>query len=833
MLGHYRVLDLCDGISQFGSYLLASLGAEVICVEPPDGVATRRDGPFVDDVVDAERSLTHWAYNQGKASVTADLTTPEGRATLLSLVAGADALIEDRKAGELAALGLAHDDLLAANPALVHASITPYGSTGPRAGWAGSDLTATAASGFLQISGDDDRAPVRVSAVPQAFLQAAGDAAVATLIALREARRSRAGQHIDVSVMESLTHALVQDVGPRIGASPISRLAGGLQLGPLRVPLLFPCKDGYTIAVTLTGAAFAPFSERLLAWEAEEGFADDDLLGIDWENFGNQLIAGEVPVELLNKVFANQAAFLATKTKAELFEAAFSRNVLLTPSATIDDLLANEHFIERAFWADTELDDGRVARFCGPLVRFSADQPSRSSAVPSLGEHNNAVTAQRTPVVLRGGDSGADDNPHLLGPVATDDPTLGTNPALAAGTDYTLPLAGLKVVDFSWVIVTPSSTRILCDYGATVVKVETEGRPDTMRTVNPFVNDEAHPDNAAGYGVYNAGKRSLSLNLAKPEAREVVTDLVRWADVVTESWSPGTLDRMGFGYDVMREINPDVVLVSSSLLGQSGPHATLAGYGFMAAALAGFYELTGWPDRSPAGPYGPYTDYLAPRVLVSSVMAALERRDLTGEGCHIDLSQTEAALHYLAPAILDVALNERNVTRCGNDDPHMSPHGVFPCAGDDAWVAIACTDAAWPALVGCIGADDLAGLDQAARRERAEHIADAIAAWTKARSGDEAAQALQAVGVDAYAALNAQGACDDPQFEHRQHQVEVPQSHAGTMWTHACRTRMSRTPAVLRRGGPCLGEDNWEVLTDFLGYSADRVADLAASETLG
>lgn len=674
---------------------------------------------------------------------------------------------------------------------------------------------------------------MRVSVVPQAFLQAAGDAAVATLIALREARRSRTGQHIDVSAMESLTHALVQDVGPRINASAIRRLAGGLQLGPLRIPMLFPCKDGYTIAVTLTGAAFAPFSQRLLAWEAEEGFADDDLLAIDWENFGNQLVAGEVSVELLNKVFTNQAAFLATKTKAELFEAAFERNVLLTPSATIEDLLANEHFHERDFWVRHELDDGRVARFCGPLVRFSADQPSRAPSVPTLGEHNDTVDAARTPVVLRGSQPDGGDNPPLLGPVDADDATLGTNAALAPDVDYTLPLAGLKVVDFSWVIVTPSSTRILCDYGATVVKVETEARPDTMRTVNPFVNDEAHPDNAAGYGVYNAGKRSLSLNLSRPDAREVVADLVRWADVVTESWSPGTLAALGYGYDVMRELNPEVVLVSSSLLGQTGPHATLAGYGFMAAALAGFYELTGWPDRSPAGPYGPYTDYLAPRVLVSSIMAALERRDATGEGCHIDLSQTEAALHYLAPAILDVSVNSRAVNRCGNDDPHMSPHGVFPCAGDDAWVAIACSDAAWEALARCVGAPELAGLDQPARRAQAEHIASAMSAWTQERSNDEAAAALQAVGVDAYAVLNAQGACDDPQFAHRHHHIEVPQSHAGTMWTHTCRTKMSRTPAVLRRGGPCLGEDNWEVLTDLLGYSADRVADLAASETLG
>ncbi|HCB36777.1 MAG TPA: CoA transferase [Acidimicrobiaceae bacterium] len=394
-------------------------------------------------------------------------------------------------------------------------------------------------------------------------------------------------------------------------------------------------------------------------------------------------------------------------------------------------------------------------------------------------------------------------------------------------------MAGLHVLEFSWVIATPSAVRILADYGATVVKVETESRPDTMRTVNPFVDEEAHPDNSVGYGVYNAGKRSISLDLDKPESRDVVLDLVRWADVATESFAPGAFDRMGYGYDVVSEVNPRLVLLSSSLLGRTGPSSGLAGYGFMAAAIAGFYELAGWPDRGPAGPYGPYTDYLAPRVVVASLMAALEQRRRTGRGCHIDLSQTETALHYLSPAILDAAVNGRTAQRCGNDDPQMSPHGVFPSAGDDAWVAVACADGMWPALAGVVGLDSLAGLTQAQRRERADEIAAAVSAWTSEHGNDAAARLLQGAGVDAYPVNNAQGCCDDPQLSHRNHHIDVPQSHRGTMWTHNCRTTMSRTPPQVWRGGPCLGEDNFEVLSDFLGYDGDRIADLAAAEVLG
>lgn len=812
MLEHYRVLDLCEGISQFAGYMLASLGAEVICVEPPGGVQSRHSGPFVDDEPDPERSLAHWAYNQGKQSVTADLTTAEGRERLLGLVAGADALIEDAPVGHMASLGLAYDDLEAVNPAIVHASITPYGSTGPRSTWAGSDLTAVAGSGFLHASGDKDRAPVRVSGVPQSFLQAAGDAAAATLIALREAQRSGRGQHVDISAMESMTHGQPQNLSPRVNANAVERLAGGLSLGGIDIPMMFPCADGNTICVALMGAAFAPFTQRLVEWEAEEGIADEELQAVDWETVAAEVLGGQRSPEIIAKSFATHARFLATKTTEELWAAAFDRNLLITPSALVSDLLTNPHFADRGFWRDVDLDEARTARYCGPLVHFSDDAPERRLAVPQLGADNESVDTARSPYAA----------------------TVAAADGGPASDGSELPLSGLKVVEFSWVIATPSAVRILADYGATVVKVETESRPDTMRTVNPFVDEDPHPDNSVGYGVYNAGKRSLSLDLSKPESRAVVEDLIRWADISTESWAPGAAARMGYGYDDFSAINPRLIMLSSSLLGQSGPYSSLAGYGFMAAAIAGFYEITGWPDRGPAGPYGPYTDFLAPRVIVSSLMAALERRDRTGTGCYIDISQTEAALHYLAPAILDASINGRDPQRCGNEDPHMSPHGVYPTAGEDQWVAIACTDERWAALAGAIGlaGDGAAGWDQAARRERAAEIDEAIAAWTSERSNADAAEALQAGGIDAYPVNNAQGCCDDPQFAAREHHINVPQGHRGTMWTQNCRTRMSRTRPVVWRGGPCLGEDNYEVLTEFLGYDPEQIADLAAAEVL-
>ncbi|MDG2113463.1 MAG: CoA transferase, partial [Actinomycetota bacterium] len=501
MLEHVRVIDMCDGISQFAGHLLAGFGAEVIAVEPPGGVRTRHMGPFVDDITDPNSSLTHWAYNRGKRSAIIDIETADGRERFHDLVASADVLFEDAHPGRLEALGVGLDDLNAVNPQLVHASITPYGSTGPRSRWKGSDLTAVAGSAFLHASGDSDRPPVRVGS-PMSMLHAAGDAAGAALIALRERAVSGLGQHVDASAQESVTIGQINNLTTRVNGLRTDRLAGGVIAGGLELPLLFPCKDGHTMCVVLMGAAFGRFSNRLIAWEIEEGFGSDALRDVDWDTLGMQLLSGEVSPDILTEANETHRAFLATKTKAELWQAAFDRNVLLTPSSTIADLVNNEHLAARGFWDDLPVGNGQTARFPGPLVHFGTDQPPPLGPPPRLGQDDGEIDLGRRP------------------------PSAPPAQARAAEPQQPdpLPLDGLKVVELSWVIATPSAVRVLADYGATVVKVEHEHRPDTMRTVNPFNNEEPHPDNSVGYGVYNAGKLSLALDLSKPEALDVVLD---------------------------------------------------------------------------------------------------------------------------------------------------------------------------------------------------------------------------------------------------------------------------------------------------------------------
>src|SRR5271168_2781797 len=219
------------------------------------------------------------------------------------------------------------------------------------------------------------------------------------------------------------------------------------------------------------------------------------------------------------------------------------------------------------------------------------------------------------------------------------------------------PLAGVKVLDFMWVLAGPGITRSMADYGATVVRIEATTRTDPIRTVGPFQGNVIGPESSALWWNNNAGKYGMTLDMSKPEARPIVLDLVRWADIVAESFSPKAMRAWGLDYESLRAIKPDVIMVSSCLMGQSGPLARFAGFGNLAAALCGFYNLVGWPDRSPSGPYSAYTDYIAPRFGLAALMAALIHRKRTGQGQYIDQAQAESALHFLTLPLLDCQAN--------------------------------------------------------------------------------------------------------------------------------------------------------------------------------
>ncbi len=400
-----------------------------------------------------------------------------------------------------------------------------------------------------------------------------------------------------------------------------------------------------------------------------------------------------------------------------------------------------------------------------------------------------------------------------------------------------LPLSGVKVLDFMWVLAGPGVTRAMADYGATVVRIESVERVDPTRTVGPFKDNNTNAEYSALFGNNSAGKLGLSLDLTKPEARAIVLDLVRWADVVGESFSPKAMRAWGFDYESLRAVKPDIIMLSSCLMGQTGPLARFAGFGNLAAALCGFYNLVGWPDRSPSGPFSAYTDYIAPRFGLAAVMAALIHRKRTGQGQYIDQAQAESALQFLTIPILDAVASGRQYSPVGNDDLEHAPHGVYPAAGDDRWVAIACrTEDQWRALCSAMDrpqlAEDARFKTFAGRNQHRVELDRAIGEWTRARTPLETEQLLQARGVPAHTVQNTFDANDDPQLRHNGHFVRVNHAVAGDTFVENSRYKLSRTPAEVK-ASPALGQHNQFVLEKLLGYSDDRISDLVANGALG
>lgn len=399
-------------------------------------------------------------------------------------------------------------------------------------------------------------------------------------------------------------------------------------------------------------------------------------------------------------------------------------------------------------------------------------------------------------------------------------------------------LADVKVLDLMWAIAGPAATRVLADYGATVIRVESTTRTDICRTVAPFHELPPHAESAVLFHNMNAGKRMITLDLATPAGREVLLDLVRWADVVTEAYSAGTMKAMGLDYDALRAVNPALVMLSTCLMGQTGPLATYAGFGNLAHSITGFGALCGWPDRTPAGPFGAYTDYVAPRFTVAVLLAALDHRRRTGEGQHIDLAQAEASIHFLAPAILDYTVNGRVATACGNADPDAAPHGVYPAAGDDRWIAIAVrNDAELAALARVLGDDGLARdprfADAPARHAHADLLDERVAAATRTRDAYEIEAALQDAGVAAAVVATSDDLCRDPQLAHREHVRDLSHPEYGTTPVEGPRARLSRTPGIVTGAAPTLGRDNQEVLATVLGYDEDRITEIVVAGALG
>jgi len=397
-----------------------------------------------------------------------------------------------------------------------------------------------------------------------------------------------------------------------------------------------------------------------------------------------------------------------------------------------------------------------------------------------------------------------------------------------------LPFDGIKVADFSWIMVGPTTVKYLADHGATVVRVETASPPDRLRAAGPFKDGVPGTNRSQFFGDFNTSKLSLSLNLKNPTGVAVARRLIAWADVYIESFTAGTMDDLGIGYKTARSLNPSIIMASTCLMGQSGSAAAFAGYGYHAGAIAGFYEILGWPDRAPNAPWVAYTDTIAPRFLAATIMAALDHRRRTGQGQHIDAAQLETALHFLAPQIIDFNVSGRVVSRAGNRSDTMAPHGAYPCSGDDQWCAIAVeSDEQWDALRRAMGDPAWAGDDRfrtaEGRLRHQDEIDGRLGEWTNGRSAQEVMHLLQSAGVPAAVVQRSSDLLRDPQLAHRRFFRYMDHAEMGNIPYTGHQFRIRGYESGPRFPAPLLGEHNELVLREILGMTDEEITEVLAA----
>jgi crotonobetainyl-CoA:carnitine CoA-transferase CaiB-like acyl-CoA transferase len=388
-------------------------------------------------------------------------------------------------------------------------------------------------------------------------------------------------------------------------------------------------------------------------------------------------------------------------------------------------------------------------------------------------------------------------------------------------------------VEFAVFAAGPVVGKHLGEHGATVVRVESRSRPDGFRVHYPPYKDNRPGLNRTGsFAIFNDSKFGITLNLKHPQGTALAMRLVAWADVLIENFVPGVMERNGLGYEAVSQVNPSIIYLSTCNMGQTGPKASQRGFGSQLTSQSGFTYLTGYPGGDPMLLFGPYIDFVAVGFGLIAVLAGLDYRRRTGRGLRIDLAQYETGLQFIAPALLDCAVNGRVMTRTGNRSPHAAPHGAYPCLGDDRWCVIAaCSDDEWKALARAVGHPEWQADPRfatlAGRKAHEDHLDALLGAWTAQRTPHQVTETLQAAGVAAAAVNRLSDVFADPQLAHRRQWRELPHAELETFQYEAPPFVLSETPAELRPS-PLLGEHNDYVYREMLGLSAQDVERLTA-----
>lgn len=778
------MLECAGWNGAFAGRLLADGGADVVRVVPPAGDSFDAEPPFFGTT---PVSIQGAWYNAGKRLLPLDLASGAGRGRLIGLAGEADILIEDWRPGRAP---LTDAEAAAANPRLTRVSVTAMGREGPWSGLAVNDLVANALCGSASVTGDADAPPL--SGYGNQSVHTAGlYASICALAAHRASVANGHGVHVDLSAHEALVSCTEQMLMQWFFPTGFSwKSAVAPRQGNVHWTGAYAVYTGHSGGGLMVTPALR-FADVLLPWLSADGAAQDLT---DPTKYADLLaLLGDIP-----HVMQVLKDWVGTKDARELFFEAQRRHQPFGLVQSIPEAAASPQAAARAYFKPVPVSGFGETPFPGRFFRTDADagHPAPPTRVPLL-------------------DLGWAERPATA-PAAQRVPTA-------------LPLTGVRVLDFTHVLAGPFGTRVLGDLGADVLKVGTTAR-------GAAVNSTLHPY----YVCWNRNKRSIFVNMASAGGRDVARALAAQSDVVIENFSAGVLARWGLDRTSMAAVNPRLTVITMGGMGRSGPWKDFVTYAPTIHALSGITYMTGTPGRHDIGYGFSLTDHLSGLVGAVAALQGIEHARRTGEGLDIDLSQYEAGLGLMAPALIDHLANGATPEPVGNRHPWAAwaPHGVYRCSGDDRWVAIAARgDGQWHALCGVMGRLGLVADHRFATHEGRVANQDALDAtveeWTVTLDRYDAMAACQAAGIAAGAMQDAADLTGrDPQLAARRYfdtATTVPWGEHG----------IDRFPALFDGARPPRyeaaregGADTSAVLSEVLGLSGEAIADLAARDAL-
>ncbi|MBI4083449.1 MAG: CoA transferase [Candidatus Lambdaproteobacteria bacterium] len=816
-LAGLKVIELGGGVSAaYAGKLMADLGAEVVKIEPPGGEPGRLCPPFRAGAPDPEGSGTFLYLNTNKRSLVLDLARPEERAGLDELARRADLLIHNLSRKEMAAQGIEFERLSALNPRLVLLSVTPFGLTGPYRDYVGNDLVLVHGGGWGWICPGPGTDPARPPLKPfghHGVLQAGIHGALAALAMHYGTLHGAPGEHVDCSIQEVQTgylgraildYSYLGKIDSRLSARKFAP-AGFYQTADSQIVIVCVEEDQWQRVAALMGNP---------AWTRRPEFATRELRGENFRAF-NPL------VEAWTRQWNTEALYLKCQ----------EHKIGSGPVFRYEQLLGFEHLKARGF--ATPLDHPRAGRLILPGAPYALTQPwwKLRRAAPLLGE----AQAERERLLGGGTPAAAAAAPAL--PAALR-PGAGQPP---------LPLAGVRVLDFTWVWAGPYCTMYLANLGAEVIKVESASRLDHARRVKVYPQGMEGSINRSGYfNEWNQGKKSLGLSLSDPKGIELVKRLVPSCDVVMSNFATGVMERLGLGHEELHRINPQLVVAAISGYGQTGPWKNFTAYGSAVVPLSGVSASTGYPDDNGlAQEVGiAYGDNNAGIYAAYAIVAALVARKRQGGGQYIDISMWESMIATGFDGWMNYALGNPPYPTMGNRDPAVAPHNLYRCVGEDTWLALACeTEEQWQALCsvmgralgGMMGQPGLAGdprfRDRAARKANEDALDALIGAWCAGQERWALTHTLQAAGVPAFPSLSAKDLVENEHLKARNYFTRLShaevgvRTHVGIPWRLTRRRNGVRTPA------PLFGADTDEVAR-LAGLDEAEIAALRARKVL-